>query len=65
MDNKCKNYSRLMGSVSEELGLVALKSSIKGSLNTIAHAGCGFILENLEGKKSTLQWKNRCQPLGE
>lgn len=43
-----------MGRVSEELGLVALKSSIKGSLNTIAHAGCGFILENVEGKKSTL-----------
>lgn len=43
-----------MGRVSEELGLIALKSSIRESLNTIAWARCDFVLEGLEGKRSAL-----------
>lgn len=55
MDSKCKNNSRLPGRVSKELSLVALKSSVKELFSTITQAGwCGFILENLEGKKPAL-----------
>ena len=54
MDSKCKN-SRLPGRVSKELSLVALKSSVKELFSTVTQAGwCGFILENLEGKKPAL-----------
>lgn len=40
-----------MGRVSEELGLIVLKSFIRELLNIIVWVRCDFVLEGLEGKR--------------